>query len=364
MTRRLVPTLMAFAAALALALASSAAAGTTKKPKVTPPPYKWHTATTIDTAALTGVQCPSTRLCVAIDNAGGVLTARSPTSAHSWTRVDVDGTTALTGLSCPTSRECVAVDSAGHVIVSADPAGGASAWQTVAVDGDNPITAIDCPSRRLCVAVDDAGNAITSTAPSATASAWTVVHIDMGLNYACQLDGLTGTQCQPQLLALSCPSASLCVATDDSGYVLVTHDPGAKAPTWTAIGGNKPAGFNGIACPSKTFCAMVNGFYGAVVTLNPRDPLAHRKTTTLAHGTVYLTGVSCPSAHVCLLDDQAGGLFVSTNPTGPASAWAKTAIHRAGVIEAVACQPKWCVAVDGAGRVSVGDRPRTRHATH
>ncbi len=346
------------ALAIAVAPGPAAATGVTEATaKSSSPPYVWHTAVGVEPGGFTGLACPSTRLCVATDNAGGILTSRTPTVARTWNRIDADGTSSLAAVACPTSTGCVAVDSLGNAVVSTEPAGErATTWKTAPIDPRNAITALSCPTRHLCVAVDGAGNAITTTAPFAAKPAWTVNHIDPGLSYACQVDKVTGPQCQPQLLAIACPAASLCVATDDSGYVIVTHDPGAKTPKWTVTGGGKPAGFNGISCPTSSFCALVNGFYAAVVTINPRRPRAASTKATLEHGTAFLNGVNCPSVSVCLLESGSGGLFVSTNPTGPATAWVRTPIHHGGVIDGVACQPRWCIAMDGAGHLSVGDR--------
>src|SRR5579862_4299956 len=40
------------------------------------------------------------------------------------------------------------------------------------------LTAVSCPSASLCVAVDDSGNVVTSTNPAGGAHAWTVAHVD------------------------------------------------------------------------------------------------------------------------------------------------------------------------------------------
>jgi hypothetical protein len=68
---------------------------------------------------LSGVSCPSAALCVAVDGAGNVLTATSPTGGSAaWTITNVDGPTALASVSCPSVSLCVAVDSVGRVFSS------------------------------------------------------------------------------------------------------------------------------------------------------------------------------------------------------------------------------------------------------
>ena len=64
----------------------------------------------------------------------------------------------------------------------------------------NPASLSDlsCPSTSLCVATDSAGNVATSTNPTGGASAWTTTRVDDA--YAVH--------------GISCPTTSLCVATD------------------------------------------------------------------------------------------------------------------------------------------------------
>jgi hypothetical protein len=63
--------------------------------------------------ALTGVSCPTTTYCVAVDKAGGI----DQWHAGTWLHSDVDSALAFTGVSCPGPTLCVAVDHAGNVVV-------------------------------------------------------------------------------------------------------------------------------------------------------------------------------------------------------------------------------------------------------
>src|SRR3954452_22435733 len=74
----------------------------------------------------------------------------------------------------------------------------------VAIDPGRQLVALSCPSASLCVAVDASGNALTSTDPTAGASAWR----------------LTPTGSGDRLVNISCPSPSLCVAIDGGGNAL------------------------------------------------------------------------------------------------------------------------------------------------
>src|SRR4051794_14861308 len=68
------------------------------------------------------------------------------------------------------------------------------------------VESVSCPSATLCAATDFAGDVVTSTNPMGGADAW-------------QLVPIAGNH---SLLSVSCPTASLCVAGDDSGDVLTS----------------------------------------------------------------------------------------------------------------------------------------------
>src|SRR5437763_289953 len=127
-------------------------------------------------------------------------------------------TNSFTGVSCPTSSFCAAVDGEGNVLTSTNPTGGESAWAIAPIDGQltaprslgEVLTAVSCPSTTLCVAVDNIGNVITSTNPGAGAPAWSAAAVDA----------------PHALLGVSCaPSTTLCVAVDGSGDVVAPNNP-------------------------------------------------------------------------------------------------------------------------------------------
>jgi hypothetical protein len=80
-------------------------------------PASWSTPAKFDFGDHTyprqmfGVSCPSSSLCVAVDDSGNVLTSTAPTDASTWTVTNVDGTHPLADVSCPTTTLCVAGDS-------------------------------------------------------------------------------------------------------------------------------------------------------------------------------------------------------------------------------------------------------------
>jgi hypothetical protein len=184
-------------------------------------PSAWKTITFNDAENLLGVSCPTVSLCVAADNDGNVLTSRDPTAgASAWNATRV--TTMQAGLlwvSCPSQSLCVAGTGDGNILTSTHPTGGPTAWKSVHVNaGAEPSAApglgsVACPSVSLCMVLDGAGHGVlTTTDPTGNASAWALTSIDP----------------DSDLTALSCQSASLCLAGDTSGNVLVGRAPSPK----------------------------------------------------------------------------------------------------------------------------------------
>ena len=183
------------------------------------PPFESSTA-------ITDVSCPSTGLCVAVDGAGDVLGTTDPTGdAGAWA-IAASVAKGFEGVSCPSSELCVAVGD-GDVATSTDPTGGAGAWSVASLipaasripNKPNRLDAVSCPSARLCVATDDDGNVWTSTDPTGGVAAWTETNVDGP---------------EKILSGVSCPTESLCVAVDrGGGDVLTSTDPsggGAHGP--------------------------------------------------------------------------------------------------------------------------------------
>ena len=78
-------------------------------------------------------------------------------------------------------------------ITATNPLGGADAWTVTNVEGSANLNAISCPSARLCVAVDDSGFALASTDPTGGAGSWIVNKVDGSVNLAgvsCTTTGL------------------------------------------------------------------------------------------------------------------------------------------------------------------------------
>jgi hypothetical protein len=57
----------------------------------------------------------------------------------------------------------VIVGASGAAITTLDPTGAASAWSTNTIDSSSGLAGVSCVSARLCVAVDQSRNALIGT---------------------------------------------------------------------------------------------------------------------------------------------------------------------------------------------------------
>jgi hypothetical protein len=337
-------------------------------------------------AFLSGLSCPTTGLCVAVDTNGNVITSTNPTGgAAAWTVTHVDGVNPILAVSCPTTSFCVAVDEAGDVITSTNPTGGAAAW-TVANVG-TAMGAVSCPSSVLCVALDFSGDVVTSTNPTGGPSAWTASNIGSGtLNF---LDGISCpasnlcvavdqygnviTSTDPTggsaawtttnvsglngMYSVSCPTSSLCVAGDANGDVVTSTNPTGGAGAWTVTTVDASNGLFSVSCSSSALCAAVD-YRGTVVTSTDPTGGAAAWTAVNVDGTHRLFGVSCPSTSLCVAVDDVGNVVTSTDPTGGAAAWTVTSVDGTDSLTGVSCPSSaLCVAVDATGHVVTTTNP-------
>ena len=287
------------------------------------------------------VSCPTVSLCVAVDDAGNVVTSTNPTGGPAtWKAAQIDGRDAMSGVSCASVTLCVAFDEFDNVLSSSNPAGGAGAWKRIELD--DVFDSLSCPSATLCVGVHDA-DVLTSTNPTGGAAAWTDT----------EFPG------RHALFSVSCASNALCVAPDLDGSLLVSTNPTGGVGAWTSTAvGSKSAWFS-IACVPDTgpFCATLDGLGNAASTTSPS---AAAGTWTVAAGAPSNFGASlaCPTAALCV---AAGDDNISTtaNPTGGAGSWHPIEIDRqGGGFVGLSCPSiTLCVAIDEHGNALVSTNP-------
>ncbi len=321
----------------------------------------WRTFKLSQTYAISNVSCPSTTLCVAIDESGHVLTSTDPTGgASAWTAEPLDDPHEIDALSCPSEGLCVVGDNAGNVLVSTNPAGGAATWSgPVDVDPGHGLYALSCSSGSFCVAGDGSGNVATSTNPTGGASAWAVT------------PALTGANA---LGPMSCASASLCVAFDDAGRLLSSTTPGSPQPVWNvpATASLPDSSQFELSCPSSSLCVAAAShnkpagchpcgfpFETVITSTDPAEgPTAWRDSTPAGMDILGppVFGLSCASSRLCVAI-QGGSVLTSAQPTS-AKAWTGPTNVSQNQLSDISCNARLlCVATDYRGNVTTSNAP-------
>lgn len=96
---------------------------------------------------------------------------------------------------------CVAVAREGRIFVSTNPTGGTSAWEEAGTPGGlGDLEGVACVSTLLCAAGNLTGNILTSTAPASGGASWSEANAGGSV----------------QITGVSCPTASRCVAVDNT----------------------------------------------------------------------------------------------------------------------------------------------------
>jgi len=365
---------------------------------------RWSSGRAPSAGNLIEVACPARTLCVAVNNAGGLVVSRDPAGgARTWKVVggrsvlQLGGTLAQQNadaevylsafdLSCPSVHLCVVgrpgaearpgddpgIPPIASVVYTTDPAGGPSAWHTV--DGidhnEGQIVSLTCRTVGRCYALEDVSGSqgqisaisVTTTRPTGPASGWRrtgTIEDDVG-----DLMGYTA--------GIACPSVSLCVAGTGVGLYATTNPAfGARALSWK-FGVRNPVAeyeyqqFDGVTCPSKHLCVAEPDLTGCppcagddqLVSTNPAQGLWRRAG-------VAAGAMTCPTSTFCVGTGAGAGtgraadqLVSSTDPAGPARAWHVSRLSGDPTLRGIACaSASFCVAVGDRGAIAVGSAP-------
>jgi hypothetical protein len=313
----------------------------------------WHGATIDPGATLEAVSCPSTTVCVAVSSGGDLLSSVAP-AAGTWStagQVFSQPGAGLGGVACATASLCVAVDGASQIATSTDPASGV--WSVTTVPGAHQLDSVACPSLSLCVIADFDGAVLTATNPAAGASAYTSTD-------------LSGDVKSPEelftLLSVSCGSTTECVASDDNGDLLATSDPAGGASAWSAAHVDGTNQLNSVSCVASGLCVAVDGVGNVFASTGP-DGTKQSWTATDNVDPSGFDAVVCQSATLCLASAVDGTVAVSHAPSAAAPTWSHTTRLGSGstrhpALVAISCPgASSCVALDGAGNLLSTTRP-------
>ena len=211
---------------------------------------------------LLDVLAPTSELVIDTGDGNNTVTLGALTLfAGQLTLIGGAGTNVLIGPQSPTTWRLL-----GPAAGSGGPASSTPVtWATTPSSIDaHVLTALSCASATECVAGDSAGNVVTSSDPAHTWSAPTA--IDAG-------HAITGISC----------TATLCVAVDNAGRALTSSD----LVTWTAVTIDGAIALTGVSCSGDdAVCVAIDGVGNVVTSTSPtsawfvtnvgRDGCAHR----------------------------------------------------------------------------------------
>ena len=321
----------------------------------------WSSPTTVTgTSSMTGVSCSTVVDCTAVDSAGQALTY----AAGRWTPPQqIDSNHDLVSISCPINGTfCAAVDAHGNALTSVGTP--LAKWSTPQnIHPHGTLVAVSCASDRLCIAVDSAG----------------YEHVYQGkwssTSKKIDKSGVTDVSCEP--------GGSACVATDDTGHVIVINNGKPTSPKSVDPSG---LGLFGIGCTispaKKLLCAATDG------KGEPVELIKNKWYIRPYHTYGGLNSVSCaPNALFCIAVGGGGGALEFNNYSwkpinvGQGVSWISCAaktfcaavdlgghavfqtggrwgtpqlIDRGGALTSVSCSStRFCAAVDKQGRAVI-----------
>ncbi len=263
-------------------------------------------------------------------------------------------------------RGAAAASVAAALVLLAPAAAGAAQWSTARLPGAAGkvfLLGVSCPSRSLCVASGTNNLIATSTDPAGGAGAWDYRYVGDGpwpKTNEWPTEGIAGKQIQ----AVSCPSASLCVAVTSKGFIYSSSNPTGNSSQWGSVeihsqGGNTH--LYGVSCPTNSLCVAVSGRRGdrgkILSSTDPTGPAIAWQQVELPEAFEFRS-ISCPTVSLCLATGNDGRIVVSTEPTGPASAWRIVgAPGGPGTVQAISCLPALCASGNEGGNLLVTADP-------
>ncbi|MCL4422405.1 MAG: IPT/TIG domain-containing protein [Actinobacteria bacterium] len=301
-------------------------------------PYSGAAPCDPNSTGFCSVSCPSPAFCVAV----GGQDAYSFNGTNWSAPVTIDPTSqqpnqsngVLSGVSCPSTDRCVAVDNEEDTMIfNGSTWSGPSLPPTDTSGGPQPwFQGISCPTASFCVAVGD-NYEDTWTLSAGWAVPQQVIVAGQGLD----------------IMSVSCPSTGFCAAVDDNGDA-ITWDPTSQLENPSAYNGVSVSdidpggnGFAGVSCPSTSFCVAVD-HYGQAFTWNGSS---WSSPTVIDGHLVNLTSISCPTTTLCIATSDSGDVVEWSSPASGQSPTITSLSPSSGPVSGGTQ-----VTVDGSGFVS------------
>jgi hypothetical protein len=261
--------------------------------------------------ALTGISCPSARLCMAVGlsatGSTGVVLTTSDAGA-TWAQASAPtGAIVVTSIACAATTDCTAIASDGTTFWSAHSTDFGRTWQQ---EGDLPPGFLDA-GHLACVV----GAACLATGYTATTSGHgqgaIAISTDSGGTWAAATvpagTGLVqGAVCATisSCLAVGTTSTTVSAVVPAKGALLTSEDGGH---TWASTASDQPVDdMFGIDCPSPSTCAVVGTKWigtpavGAGAVAHSSDGGASFAASVTEYTPLALTSLSCPTTQRCV----------------------------------------------------------------
>ncbi len=252
---------------------------------------------------------------------------------------------AVTGLACASTSQCLGVDGAGDAVSFHGQIKVGGGKTLTGADPGGSFVSVSCPSSTLCFATDTQGHVLSTTHPGAS-GAWKVA-------------ATFGASDPDELGSITCPSAHLCVLIDNSyPLALVSTDPTAGRSTWhTVLDNGNVGGPLQAACPSASLCvetsvnARSGGFYVAVVK-QPASKSAWNDAKVGPH--VPRGPIACSSSRACAVFGKSGSGSAVTWTTDLGHGWHSARFGSSvAVPTALACpSSRLCLAGGSSGQIA------------
>ena len=274
----------------------------------------WLAGSTPANALLVSASCSTASDCIASGNP----MLKSTNGGKTWSAVTLPSTAASDtgGVSCvPSGTLCLAtgaaaVNETGVPAAILRSTSGGSSWSAQIFPlGPAGIGAISCPSSTGCIAGGSSQSLLGGNLVSFTTA------------YATSDSGATWSDTWPQQLsgalkAISCPSATTCLATDGFDVWRTTNAGGSWTIVTPPAGTNDSNAFHDLACPSTTACLIVgqvqHGQAPFSTTSWAQWTSANEGSTwteTQLPGSLDLNELACPASAKCIATGaDTGGL--------------------------------------------------------
>ena len=286
---------------------------------------------------LNGVACASSQTCIAVGSstgASGSVTLAETWNGTTWAVVTTPNpagasSSQLNGLACHAAASCMAVGSSTDASGTTTTLGETWDGITWAIDTTanktgssySELLAISCTSATSCIATGDALHSTSDVVPLVEAfnsPSWTLESVDVSA-------GAVDTY----LAAVSCPEATACTAVGDSSETLLSEF--WNGTRWKHVLTSPLAQTSNtlaaVSCPTATACTEVGTYLES-----PSDSQAlidswNGSAWTMTASTVInsnLAGVSCTSPGVCMaVGDRirGSGTIVAFAESGNGAGW-------------------------------------------